>query len=313
MKKIVLTGSAGFVGSWIAEKALAAGYHVIGIDNLSSPVNYTQKEVEFYKADVNDDIQPILQKADAIVHCAARAELRHNWEHKSQRDILFTNNEMATRSILEQMPDVPFVFLSTCAIYGSLSTQKTTPLTERDADPEAVNSPYGASKLACEAYIAAWAFKKQIPWYSLRLANQVEARSHRGVISDFVQMVREKGSIHAADNGEQKKSWVSAEDTANAVIRLLDQNAPQVPSGVYNIASNEKISWRDIYKIMCEMSGKEISLTYENKLAGSIGDPIGLNISNEKLNPYYSCDKSVEKAIVNALEFMEWDKNNLSQ
>lgn len=307
MKNIVLTGSAGFVGSWIAEKALAAGYHVIGIDNLSSSVDYTQKEVEFYKADVNDDIQSILQKADAIVHCAARAELRHNWEHKSQRDILFTNNEMATRSVLEQMPDVPFVFLSTCAIYGSLSTQKTIPLTEKDADPEAVNSPYGASKLACEAYIAAWAFKKQIPWYSLRLANQVGARTHRGVISDFAQMVREKGSIHAADSGEQKKSWVSVEDTAEAVIRMLDQSNP-VPSGVYNITSDERWSWRDIYRIMNETSKEPIKLTFENKLAGSIGDPIGLHISKEKLKPYYDCKRSVDQAVREALNSIGWGK-----
>lgn len=307
MKNIVITGSAGFVGSWVAEKVFAAGYHVIGIDNLSSPVNYTQKEVEFYKADANEDIRPILQKADAIVHCAARAELRHNWEHQSQRDILFTNNEMATRSMLEQMPDVPFIFLSTCAIYGSLSTKMTAPLTERDADPEAVNSPYGASKLACEAYIAAWAFKKQIPWYSLRLANQVGGRTHRGVITDFVKMVREKGHIHAADSGEQKKNWVSVEDTADAVVRILDQSKP-VPSGVYNITSDERWSWRDIYRIMNETSGKEIPLTCENKLAGSIGDPIGLHISKEKLKPYYDCNRSVDRAVRDALEFIGWGK-----
>lgn len=307
MKNIVITGSAGFVGSHIAEKALAAGYHVIGIDNLSSPVNYTQKEVEFYQTNVNDNIAPILQKADAIVHAAARAELRHNWEHKSERDILLENNEIATRSVLEQMPDVPIIFLSTCAIYGSLSTIIQKPLSENDATPENIISPYAASKLACEAYVAAWAFKKKVPWYALRLANQVGSRTHRGVITDFAKMVREKGQIHAADTGEQKKSWVSVEDTADTVIRMLDQSKP-VPSGIYNITSDERWSWRDIYRIMNEMSKEPIKLTCENKLAGSIGDPVGLHISKEKLKPYYDCNRSVDRAVRDALEFIGWGK-----
>src|SRR6266404_3491815 len=120
MTKIAVTGCAGFVGSWICDKALVAGYEVIGIDNLASGVNFTPTGVKFYKVDINDNIQNILADVDAVIHAAAYAELRHNWQDKSQRNRLFLNNEIATRNILEQMPDVPFIFLSTAAVYGSL-------------------------------------------------------------------------------------------------------------------------------------------------------------------------------------------------
>ena len=315
-KTIVITGCAGFVGSWICEKALETGYKVIGIDNYSSKVNYTPKNVEFYNCDINDNIKEILKDANAIVHAAAYAELRHNWSNEEERKRLFLNNEIATRNLLEQMPDVPLIFLSSASVYGSHANTKITdrPLVEADAGMDSIESPYAASKLACEAYVSAWSFKRKTPWYALRLVNQVGARTHRGVITDFLRMIKEKKHIHAVDNGKQTKNWVSVEDTANTVIRLLDTINP-VPSGVYTVASDERWSWRDIVDVMLIMheenhpnTSPPFELTYENCLAGSIGDPVNLYVSSDKLKPYYKCEKSIENAVRNALTYLEWSK-----
>jgi nucleoside-diphosphate-sugar epimerase len=205
MKKIAVTGCAGFIGSWICDKFLENGDEVIGIDNFSSGVNNTPKNVKFNYIDVNSNISNILKDVDAVVHASAKADVRHNWDNKSERESLFKNNEMATISVLEQMPNVPIIFLSTAAVYGSLSNTNNSILTEKDATPANIESPYAASKLACESYVAAWAYKKQIPWYCLRLVNQVGSRSHHGVISDFYNMAKNNNHITALDNGEQKK------------------------------------------------------------------------------------------------------------
>ncbi len=313
MKTVCITGCAGFVGSWICEKALNAGYKVIGIDNLSSKVNYTPKEVEFHQLDVNDNLQSILKDVDAIIHAAAYAELRHNWEDISERQRLFLNNEIATRNILEQMPDVPIIFLSSASVYGSLSNGgKKDALVETDANPSLIGSPYAASKLACEAYMAAWSHKRKTPWHILRLVNQIGSRGHRGVIVDFLQMVRQNKHIHAADNGKQTKNWMDVQDTADAIIRLLD-GKNKVPSGIYNMTSSERWSWRDMVNVMLKMheekypgSKPPFDLTYEECLAGSIGDPINLNVSDQKLKPYYECKRSVEQAVRETLIFLGW-------
>jgi UDP-glucose 4-epimerase len=314
MKKIVVTGCAGFVGSWICEKAISAGYEVIGLDNLSSGINFTPKNVAFYNVDLNSNISHLLKNTDAIIHAAAHAELRHNWQNIDQRKKLFTNNEMATISILEQMPDVPIIFLSTAAVYGSLYNKTNNVLFEKDAITECIESPYAASKLACEAYVSAWSFKRKTPWHSLRLVNQVGARSHRGVITDFYNMICKDHHIHACDNGQQKKNWVHVEDTADAIIRLLDETNP-VPNGIYTVTSNERWSWIDIVHVMKNMYKEKFpnleepfSLTYDDILAGSIGDPINLYVSGSKLAPYYSCGRSVEKAVREALIFIGWTK-----
>ncbi len=317
MAKFCITGCAGFIGSWICDKILAAGHEVIGIDNLSSGINYTPNNIEFHKVDVaTDNLVDILKNADAIVHAAAYAELRHNWEDISERDKLFLNNEIATRKILEQMPDVPIIFLSTAAVYGSTSQFRNhdKPLIEIDAGSDTVESPYAASKLACESYVAAWSHKRKTPWYNLRLVNQVGARTHRGVITDFLRKIKDGKHIHAADNGKQVKNWVNVEDTANTVVRLLDKNNP-VPSGIYTVTSEERWSWKNIVDIMLKMheekypgSEKPFTLSWEERLAGSIGDPINLYVSGEKLKPYYDCNSSVEKAVREALTYLGWCK-----
>jgi UDP-glucose 4-epimerase len=311
--RICVTGCAGFVGSWICEKAIKAGHTVVGLDNLSSNVNYTPKEVEFHLVDVSsDDLTDILSNVDAVVHAAAYAELRHNWDNISERKKLFKNNEVATLNVLECMPPVPIIFLSSCSVYGSLSNDKIkSALIESDACTDYVESPYAASKMACEAYISAWSFKNKTPWYSLRLANQIGARAHRGVIVDFLKMIKNNNHIHAADNGEQKKNWVNVEDTADAVIALLEKKAE---SGVYNISSNERWSWRDITSLMLKMQLEKDSnsvpftISNEQRLAGSIGDPINLFISNEKISKIHNCSKSVESAVIDCLHYLGWCK-----
>lgn len=313
-KKIVITGVAGFVGSHIAETALAKGYEVIGIDNYSSGVNYTPSDVNFHSRDINDNLKDIMKGADAVIHAAAYAELRHNWSNIEERKRLFFNNEMGTISILEQMPDVPMIFLSSASVYGSLSHEKITnrPLVEEDVTPTSIESPYAASKLACEAYVAAWSFKRQTPWHVLRLVNQVGDRTHRGVITDFLRMIKDKKHIHAADNGKQTKNWVAVQDTANTAIRMLDGQNP-VPSGIYTVASAEKWSWRDIVDVMLKMYAEKhpdapppFELTFEDKVAGAIGDPVNLHVSNAKLNEYYKCNYPIIDAVKAALNHLKW-------
>jgi len=314
MSKIAVTGCAGFVGSWICDKALAAGHEIIGIDNLASGVNFTPSKVEFHELDLNDNIQSVLNGVDAVVHAASYAEIRHNWEDRSERQRLFKNNEVATISLLEQMPEVPIIYLSSASIYGSASQFNNKVLSEKDANSSTIESPYAASKYACEAYIAAWSHKRQVPWYNLRLVNQVGARIHRGVIVDFCKMAFDKKHIHAADNGKQRKNWVAVEDTADAIVYILN-NMNKVPSDIYTVASAERWSWHDIVDVMKKMYKEKypddldpFSLTFEDRAGGAIGDPINLNLSNEKLSAHYACIRPVEKYVREALIALGWSK-----
>jgi len=312
--KIMVTGCAGFIGSWISQKAINLGHQVVGIDNLSSGVNYTPNGVDFYIKDVNSDLSEQMSGVDAIVHCSAYAQLKDNWKDQSERKRLFNNNELATISILEQMPAVPLVFMSSASVYGSLYQIKNDIILEEDSNTYTIESPYAASKFACESYISAWGFKNNFPWYSLRLVNQIGARTHRGVMVDFCKKVKDCGHIHALDDGSQKKSWVAVDDTVDVVMTLLDKSK-NIPSGVYNVTSSERWGWRDMVEIMKSMhkenfpnSDEPFTLSYEKCIKGSVGDPVNVYVSSEKLDKYYKCNRPIDKAVRETLSFIGWAK-----
>ena len=304
VQTVIVTGSAGFIGSHICDVFLAAGFRVIGIDNHSSGVQLTPEDAELRKLDLAANVRSgDLKDADIIVHAAAYPELRHNWDSREQRDKLYRNNVEATINLLEKMPEkVPLIFLSSASVYGSAHSE-TDIVGEGRATSSTQESPYSASKMMCEALIAAYSYKTQRPWHVLRLVNVVGARGHRGVIADFVGMMKHTGKIHAADDGVQRKSWVHVLDVAGAVLKIAQEHCGDIPSGVYNVTSQERVSWWDIVKAMNVPYNK---ITHEERDRGAVGDPWNLYASGAKLAPWYRCDRSIASGIREALKHLGW-------
>lgn len=346
--KIVVTGCAGFVGSHVVDALLLAGHTVVGLDDLSGGVNFnraiqddrgigTSREgFSFVGADIRDRVAHFLASADAVVHAAAYPNLRSSWlkdEGHFERVKVFERGEVATRSLLEQMPEkAALVYLSSASVYGGDhdcdgNRPGTMPTGNRpgaraidcehcggpgyDEDtalPSTQESPYSASKLACESYVSAWSHKAGRRWHVLRLVNAVGARSHRGVIADFVRMARATGKVHAADNGDQTKNWVHVEDVAGAVLAALHRGVlpdapPAMPSGIYNVTSEARVSW---WQIVGAMGLKPGDITFEDRDRGAVGDPHDLHVSGEKLAPWYRCEGDVRHGIHEALAGLGW-------
>lgn len=301
--KILVTGGCGFVGSHIVDRLLADGHSVFVVDDHSSGQrNHVDGASYLPPGFVEcgrrvEQIEAVeLEGVEAVVHAAAYPELRHNWDSPAQRHRLLAANVCATVSLLEAMPEVPIVYLSSASVYGS---QPGVMCTEGMASAETCESPYAATKFAGELLVAAYAHKRGTPWHALRLVNVVGERSHRGVIADFERMIRENRHIHAADNGLQHKSWVHVQDVAGAVARCLRGN-PHVPSGVYNVTSVECISWWDIVD---EMGIPRSEVTFDNREVGAVGDPHDLHVSGGKLAPYFSPARPVRDGIRAALHY----------
>lgn len=340
--RVLVTGGCGFVGSHIVDRLVTDGHAVTVFDNFSSRVDCLSHRLLSVGWNLDKSAAPdgyngvrvervSLEKlngqtrqvdVDAVVHAAAYPELRHNWSSPLERERLLECNVDATLRLLEAVPArCPIVYLSTAAVYGA---QPGRVCGEDDAGVATCESPYAATKFAGELLVAAYAFKRGVPWHVLRLVNVVGARYHRGVVADFVEMMRRTGRIHAADDGRQRKSWVHVLDVADAVARCLARppaafktiagqvgNGPhpsypvEVPSGVYNVTSVDRISWWDVVDVM---GIPRQLVTHEARDRGAVGDPFDLHVSGAKLAPYFRPRRHVLiDGVHDALHSLGWE------
>jgi len=246
--RILVTGGAGYVGSNITSHLLNLNHDITVIDDESSDV-YLHRPFVHRLRDYFDTPVSALQchpeKYDVIVHAAAWADVRFNWvgsEFPFRR--VFSENVNTTEDLLKFARGTPVIFLSTAAVYGS---HHIKPFDEYDACyPQ---SPYAASKVACEAIQSAYAAKYGVKHTTLRLPSVVGGVGyHHGCIVDFVRQGK-IGPIRGLSNGHERRPHVHVADVAKAVAKLIE--APSLRGSTYNLLGGY-LSCRDIVSIMSE-------------------------------------------------------------
>jgi UDP-glucose 4-epimerase len=261
----VITGGAGFIGSHLAD-ALAAESDVVVVDNLSTGkrANLAQAVkagATIVKRDLlRGDLGPVFRRAFVVYHFAANPDVRLG---RGGAKPLIDENILVTHRVLEacraaKVPKV--VFPSTSTVYGETAVVPT-PEDYGALEPISV---YGATKLASEALLSAYAHTFGISAVIFRLANVVGARSGHGVVVDLVRKLSRdprRLEIIGSDPGTAK-SYVHVDDVV-AGIRAGVQATPG-PVAVYNVGSEDAITVRAIADAICdelELPGVEYAWT----------------------------------------------------
>lgn len=190
MKKILITGAGGYIGSVATYLFLQKGYEVVAVDNFSTgfrqPLEWLQKKfgrdwLRFYEADLKGDLSPILEKEtgiEIVVHYAASCLVDESMKNPYK---YFYNNVLATLNLLETMKNFKvknIVFSSTCAVYGEA---QYLPVDERH--PTNPTNPYGSSKRMAEEIIEWYGKLFDFRYLILRYFNVCGA-SDDGAIGD---------------------------------------------------------------------------------------------------------------------------------
>jgi UDP-glucose 4-epimerase len=252
--KILITGGAGFIGSHLLDHFATRDHQVTILDNLSSGslqniARWQQRpHVQVMIGDCTDaaHVGQALQEQELILHFAANPEVRIS---QSPPATCFDQNIYATYLLLEawrQSPATTLVFASSSTVYGDPQTLPTP-----ETHPTHPLSIYGASKLASEALITAYAhtFNKQA--IILRLANIIGPRSHHGVIYDFITKLRQTPQrLEILGDGTQTKSYLHVSDCVTAINTLLTQALNAVT--VLNLGSDDQTSVTQIADIIVE-------------------------------------------------------------
>ncbi len=254
--KIVITGGAGFIGSHLAD-ALAGESDVVVVDNLSAGkranlAKAVKAGATLVRRDLlRGDLGPIFRRADVVYHFAANPDVRLG---RAGSKPLIDDNVIVTHRVLEACRAakvLQVVFPSTSTVYGETAVVPTP----EDYGPLEPISVYGATKLASEALLSAYAHTFGVAAVIFRLANVVGARSGHGVVVDLVRKLSRDSrrlEIIGSDPGTAK-SYVHVSDVI-AGIRAGVQAATG-PVAVYNVGSEDAITVRSIADAICQELG----------------------------------------------------------
>lgn len=292
MKTILVTGTAGFIGSVVTEFLIAGGYNVIGIDNFSSSKKAgVNKSIKFYEGDYgNPDLLNKIfseSKIDYVFHFAAETTVDFSLTNPRQ---YFHNNVVNGLTLLNKMMEHGcnnIIFSSTAASYGE---PVYTPIDENHQQ-KPINS-YGESKLMFEKildwYHTAYGLKFNLFRYfnaAGATAENGEDRTHETHLLPLVldSAVNEKnnlkifGNDYKTKDGTCVRDYVHVEDIAKGHI-LAIENINVNPCGKYNLGSGEGFSIMEVINTVEDVIGKKINYNVTGRREG---DPAVLVASNE--------------------------------
>lgn len=273
--RVVVTGAAGFIGSNLVDALLAEGHDVSGIDNLSTGERsflaeaHRSPRFKLHVLDLVNDVPAmadVIAGTDAVVHLAANADVRFGWSHPG-RDL--EQNVIVTHNVLEaaRVGGVRrLLFSSTGSVYGEA---QTIPTPEDCAFP-VQTSLYGASKLAAEGLVAAYAEGAGLSATVFRFVSIMGPRYTHGHVVDFLRQLHKDGSkLVVLGDGMQRKSYLHVDDCVRAVLLRLHEE-PKFE--VFNLGVDDYCTVRDSVAWICARAGLDPELTFTGGDRGWVGD-----------------------------------------
>jgi nucleoside-diphosphate-sugar epimerase len=276
--KYLVTGAAGFIGSHLCQNLISLGNQVTGIDSFTDyyPRWIKDKNIEtclkdpafrFIQADLNQaDLHNLLAGMDGVFHLAAQAGVRASWGKSFQAYI--DSNIRATQRILEAVKDrgePRMVFASSSSVYG-----KTDELPIRETASKNPLSPYGATKLACEALCNLYHANFGVDVIQLRYFTVYGPRQRPDMAFHiFFKAILENQPVRIFGDGDQTRDFTYISDILAATIKAMEKG---VPGRIYNIGGGHCRRLNEVVEKIFECAGRDTRVVFEQKQKGDVPD-----------------------------------------
>ena len=302
-KKIFVTGGLGFVGKHLVDKMAEDGYDIVIFDKTDMREKTEAKErsnTTFMRGDLREIETIDLEGVDTVVHLAAEADV------KSQPGLHYDHNIMGTYNLLKKMVEKgvkKMVFTSSSTVYGEAEKMPTS----ETYGPLKPISPYGGSKLACEALISSFCYSYDMQAIIFRMANVIGSDGH-GVIKDFIGKLKVNDKeMEILGDGKQKKSYLHIEDAIEGILTGCESAKNMVE--IYNLGSDDWTEVIDIAHMAAEEMGIKPKYRFNDALNGRgwVGDVKLMLLDCTLLKsrgwkPEYNSKEAVKKVIKEILK-----------
>jgi UDP-glucose 4-epimerase len=271
--RAIVTGGAGFIGSHVVDALLARGDDVDVVDNLATGKRENVADgATLHERDIREPLDDLFAdvRPDACIHLAAQADVRVSVERP---DFDCEVNVVGTIRVLEaaRRHGAQVVFSSTGgAIYGEC--EEPAP----ESAPRRPLSPYGASKLAGEEYLATYNRLYGASHLSLRYANvygpRQDPHGEAGVVAIFLGRLARGEPVRIYGDGRQTRDYVFVGDVVAATLAALGR-----PGGVFNVGTGRETSVLELAAACGRVAGVELDPVFApprlGELQRSVLDP----------------------------------------
>ena len=263
VKKILVTGAAGFLGSHLCEKLLNLQHKVVGVDNLiGGTLDNLPKNLEFHKLDCCDfeKVNKVMRDVDVVYHCAATAHegLSVFSPVENTKNNYLASVSVITAGINNKVSRI--IYCSSMARYGSQKTPFTEDMQTKPVDP------YGISKVAGEEVLKNLCTLNNIEWVIVVPHNIIGPKQkyddpYRNVVSIMInRLLQNKRPIIFGD-GNNKRCFSYIDDCIYCLLALIDNN--EVVREIINIGPDEEfVTINKIAEICSNVTGSNLKPEY---------------------------------------------------
>lgn len=272
-KTVLVTGGAGFLGSWICDVLVRLGSKVICLDNFSSgrPENIEHlKPLTNFRLIKHDISQPIFlnEKSDIVLHLASRASPLEFSSFSIQ--ILKTNTIGTWISLgIAKKQGAMFLLASSSEVYGDPDPSHIpTPETYYgNVNPVGVRSCYDEAKRAAEAFVTAYHVQHGLDTRIVRIHNTYGPRMRAGdvygrVISRFIDQALRGKPLTVFGDGTQTRSFTYVSDMVEGILKMAYQ--PNLGGEVINLGSDDERRIIDLAKMIIKLTNSNSEIEFQH-------------------------------------------------
>ncbi len=308
MKRALVTGGAGFVGSSVADRLVEMGVEVVLLDDFRTGRREFVRDAldrgaELVEGDILDPtvLGEAVAGCDTVFHFQANADVRHGLDNP-RRDL--EQNTIATSDVLEAMRAAGakrIVFSSTGSVYGEPEVFPTP----EDCPFPAQTSLYAASKLAGEGMIAAYAHGYGFRGLVFRFVSLLGERYTHGHVIDFYRALqRDPTRLRVLGDGRQTKSYLYIQDCVTAILTALEHHGSDPGFDVYNLGTDETVRVDDSVATITGHLGITPAIEKTGGERGWAGDSPLIHLDTAKIRALgWAPTRTIKESIVTTLDW----------